>query len=170
MQVFHIALEAEWRAAQRTGEYRTSTLGRSLGEEGFIHASRAVQVKRVSDTYYAKVRKPLVRLDIDTDKLTSAWREDPVGADTYPHIYGPLNVEAVTAARQWHRSGREKTFLEVYLGEAMPRMLLAIAAMLLAFLGSAIGRSVDAESGALPGALVGLGAGVLLVVLVLRNR
>jgi len=170
MKIHHIALESDWREAQRTGQYTTSTLGRSLAEEGFIHASRPDQVRRVSDTYYRQVRKPLVRLDIDTDKLTSDWREEPVGTDTYPHIYGPLNVDAVTAAQPWHRTGRAKSFFEVFLGEALLRILLAIGAMFLAFLGSAVGRSVEPEYGPLVGALVGLGVGVALFVLVLRRR
>ena len=76
MRIFHIALESDWRTAQRSGEYTTSTLGRTLAEEGFIHASREDQVKGVHDAFYSEVRKPLVRLDIDTDRL------DPSGART----------------------------------------------------------------------------------------
>ncbi len=170
MQVFHIALESEWLAAQRTGEYTTSTLGRSLAEEGFIHASRADQVKQVNDRYYAGVRRPLVRLSIDTDKLTADWREDPVGNDTYPHIYGPLNLSAVTAVAPWHRRGREKTFLEVFLGEAMLRIFLAVGAMLLSFLGSAVGRSIDDGFGPFVGAVAGLALGAGVAALVLRRR
>ncbi|MGD9959563.1 DUF952 domain-containing protein [Nocardioides sp.] len=170
MRVFHIALESEWRAAERTGTYTTSTLGRTLDEEGFIHTSRADQVAAVHARYYRGVRQPLVRLDIDTDKLTSPWREDPVGDDTYPHIYGPLNVEAVTAVRPWHRAGREKTFLELFLGEAIVRILLALAAMWLAVLGSVLGGAVDHENGRAIGALLGLALGVVAFVVVLRRR
>ena len=42
-RIFHIATVADWEAAQRSGSYTTSTLGRTLVEEGFIHASRADQ-------------------------------------------------------------------------------------------------------------------------------
>ncbi len=170
MRIFHIALESDWRAAQRTGEYTTSTLGRTLAEEGFIHASREDQVKGVHDAFYSKVRKPLVRLDIDTDRLRSEWREDPVGDDSYPHIYGPLNVDAVIAASPWHRSGRKKAFLEIFLNEAMIRIGLAILAMLLALLGASVGRSFDAEWGPFLGALFGLGLGITLYVIALRRR
>jgi uncharacterized protein (DUF952 family) len=170
VRIFHIALESEWREAQRTGAYTTSTLGRSLADEGFIHASRADQVKLVSDRYYRNVRRPLVRLDIDTDRLDAPWREDPVGADTYPHIYGPLNVDAVTAAHPWHRSGRRKQMLELYLNEAMVRILLALLAMGLAFVGSQVGRSADNQWGAFVGAVAGLTVGILLLALTLRRR
>jgi uncharacterized protein (DUF952 family) len=151
MRIFHIALASEWEEATATGEYRTSTLGASLAEAGFIHACRADQVERVTTTHYAGVRKPLVRLDIDTDKLTSPWRDEHAGDDTYPHIYGPLNVAAVTAVRQWHREGREKSFLEVFLAEVMLRLFLAIGVMLLAVLGAAAGRGIDDRGLAWPG-------------------
>ena len=49
--------------------------------------------------YYADVGEPLLLLTIDTDLLTSPWQEDPVGDDTYPHIYGPLNPDAVVETR-----------------------------------------------------------------------
>jgi uncharacterized protein (DUF952 family) len=170
VRIFHIALESDWRSAQRTGEYTTSTLGRTLAEEGFIHAFREDQVKAVHDAFYSKVRRPLVRLDIDTDRLRSEWREDPVGDDSYPHIYGPLNVDAVVAASPWHRSGREKAFLEIFLNEAMLRIAFAILAMLLAFLGASIGGSFDAEWAAFLGALCGLGLGIIVYVVALRRR
>ena len=170
MRIFHIALESDWRTAQRSGEYTTSTLGRTLAEEGFIHASREDQVKGVHDAFYSKVRKPLVRLDIDTDRLRSEWREDPVGEDSYPHIYGPLNIDAVIAASPWHRSGRKKALLEIFLNEATLRIGLAILAMLLAFLGAYVGRSLDAEWGAFVGALFGLGLGITVYATTLCRR
>ncbi|UDY24744.1 DUF952 domain-containing protein [Nocardioides sp. Kera G14] len=95
MQVFHIATVADWAAAQASGVYTTSTIGRTLEDEGFLHASRGDQWEAVRERYYRGVTTPLVLLVIDTDLLTSPWREDPVGDDTYPHIYGPLNTQAV---------------------------------------------------------------------------
>ena len=122
------------------------------------------------DAFYSKVRQPLVRLDIDTDRLRSEWREDPVGDDSYPHIYGPLNVDAVIAASPWHRSGRKKAFLEIFLNEAMIRICLAILAMLLALLGAYVARSFDADWGAFVGALIGLGLGITLYAVTMRRR
>ena len=95
MRIFHIATAADWRAAQQSGSYTTSTLGRTLAEEGFIHASRREQVRPVWQAFYRDVEEPLVLLTIDTDKLEVPWREDQVGDDTFPHIYGPLGPDAV---------------------------------------------------------------------------
>ena len=95
MRIFHIATVSDWAAAQESGGYTTSTRGVTLEQEGFIHAARADQVEGVRSRYYADVDEPLVLLTIETDRLDVPWREDPVGEDTYPHLYGPLNPDAV---------------------------------------------------------------------------
>ena len=99
-RIFHIATAADWEAAQRSGSYTTSTHGRTLAEEGFIHASHEDQWQDVCRTFYAGVTEPLVLLAIDPDKLTAPVVEEvPDGADrAFPHIYGPLNADAVVRA------------------------------------------------------------------------
>ena len=52
-RIFHIATAADWSRTLETGAYTTSTVGRTLDEEGFIHASRRDQVQGVFDRYYA---------------------------------------------------------------------------------------------------------------------
>ena len=102
MTIFHIALQSEWDQAKQTGSYATSTRGRTLAEEGFIHASREDQWQGVRDAFYADVLEPLVLLVIDTERLTSPVVEEPPaeGVDeTFPHVYGPINAEAVVEAR-----------------------------------------------------------------------
>ena len=99
MLVFHVATATDWTAAQQSGAYTTSTRGVTLEQEGFLHASRSEQVGDVYDSYYANVGEPLVLLTIDTDRLDVPWREDAVGDDSYPHIYGPLSPAAVVDVR-----------------------------------------------------------------------
>jgi uncharacterized protein (DUF952 family) len=48
-----------------------------------------------------------VLLTIDTDKLKVPWREDRVGDDTFPHIYGPLSPGAVVAVEPLDRRAPE---------------------------------------------------------------
>jgi uncharacterized protein (DUF952 family) len=105
MRIFHIATAADWRAAQQSGSYTTSTLGRTLEEEGFIHASRREQVQPVWQAFYRDAEEALVLLTIDTDKLEVPWREDHVGDDTFPHIYGPLSPGAVVEVERLERGG-----------------------------------------------------------------
>lgn len=96
-RIFHLALVADWVAAQENGDYRISTLGRTLEQEGFIHASRADQWRAVRTRFYTDVPEELVLLEIDPVKLTSPVVVEPVpGTDeTFPHIYGPINLDAV---------------------------------------------------------------------------
>lgn len=95
--IYHLALESDWRAARRLGEYTVSTLGVTLAEEGFIHASRADQWRGVRDRFYAAVTEPLVLLEIDPALLTSELIVEPVPGtgEEFPHIYGPINLDAV---------------------------------------------------------------------------
>jgi uncharacterized protein (DUF952 family) len=102
VQIFHIATVSDWEAAQASGSYTTSTLGLTLEEEGFLHASREDQWEGVRDRFYADVREPLVLLVIDTDLLDVPVVEEvpaPGTTETFPHVYGPLDPAAVVATR-----------------------------------------------------------------------
>ena len=94
--IYHIASAADWEQAKRDGEYTTSTRGMSLAEQGFIHASTAPQVAPVANAFYGD-DQDLVVLVIDTGRLGPELRYEPVPGwdDPFPHIYGPLNVDAV---------------------------------------------------------------------------
>ena len=98
--LYHIATAADWEQAQRDGEYRTSTRGRSLIEEGFIHASTAGQVLPVANAFYRDEQQDLVLLVLDTGRIGAEIRYEPVPgwADPFPHIYGALDAAAVVQA------------------------------------------------------------------------
>jgi glutathione S-transferase len=98
--LYHIATVPDWDQAQRDGEYRTSTRGRSLSDEGFIHASTAAQVLPVANAFYQDELLDLVLLVLDTGRIRAEIRHEPVPgwADPFPHIYGPLEVTAVVQA------------------------------------------------------------------------
>jgi len=100
--IFHLALVADWEAAQVNGDYRVSTLGRTLEQEGFLHASYAHQWPAVRAAYYGDVTEPLILLEIDPERLdVPLVVETPAGAtEAFPHIYGPLPVTAVVAVRE----------------------------------------------------------------------
>ena len=98
--IFHIALASDWADAEATGSYTISTRGRTLAEEGFIHASRAEQWRAVRDRFYGDVTEPLLLLEIDTDLLDVPLVEEeaPGTGETFPHLYGPLSTAAVLRA------------------------------------------------------------------------
>ena len=106
MRIFHLATEEAWASALTAGTYTVSTLGLQLSDVGFIHCSQAEQVVGVHERFYRDVTDPLRLLTIDTDLLTSPWQLDPVEGEPlpFPHIYGPLNVDAVVSAEPFRVS------------------------------------------------------------------
>ena len=96
--IYHLAEQAHWQQALRDGSYVRSTRGRSLAEEGFIHASSAQQWPVVRSRFYGDVTEPLALLHIDESRLSSRIVheiDDPETGETFPHVYGPIEVGAV---------------------------------------------------------------------------
>ena len=100
MNIFHITSRKRWIEATRSGPFSDP----SLGSEGFIHASTIEQVVPVAAKFY-RGQSGLVLLEIDPQRLKSELRwEPPTGGgpppgvpegDAFPHIYGPINLDAV---------------------------------------------------------------------------
>ena len=90
--IYHIAFDADWDITKQNGFYEHP----SLKEEGFIHCSQEHQLLGVLERYFTGA-KDLVKLVIDTEKLTSKLVYDwsPTVQDTFPHIYGVINLDAV---------------------------------------------------------------------------
>jgi uncharacterized protein (DUF952 family) len=96
---YHLTTAREWEDGRTAGAYTTSTRGRTLEQQGFLHGSGAAQVASVANSFYTDAGELLVVLVIDSERLTSPWQYDDVPGqpERYPHIYGPLNPEAVVA-------------------------------------------------------------------------
>ena len=90
--IYHITTREAWTKANETGSY----VAPSLKEEGFIHCSELSQVEDIRSRFYAGVQD-LVLLTIDTEKLRSQliFEWSPSVQNTFPHIYGPINLDAV---------------------------------------------------------------------------
>lgn len=171
--IFHLALASDWEAARAEGAYTVSTRGRTLAEEGFIHASRADQWPAVRERFYADVTEPLLLLKIDTDRLDVPLVEEPAvpgGTETFPHLYGPLRVDAVVqalplpavpppAAGATPRAPGQ-SFSRVFLQEMFTNVLVAVVVLVAAVVGGGIGSTVG-DTGGLVGAAAGLLVGVV---------
>lgn len=94
--IYHIANADDWQRALAAGEYRISTRGVSLEQAGFIHASTHDQVGRVATRFYPDAEN-LVVLAADAERVGPEIRYEsaPGSGELFPHIYGPLNVDAV---------------------------------------------------------------------------
>lgn len=71
----------------------------SLANEGFIHACNGRQVQEVIDKHYDR-SQPMSIMIINEQKLSAPVKhEGPslsmLSTEPFPHIYGPLNVDAV---------------------------------------------------------------------------
>ena len=93
--IFHIADRERWERSVPERMYTASSRGLELAEQGFIHLSTAEQLPGVASRYYAGV-EDLVLLHVDPALLVAPLvYEDVPGAGTFPHLYGPMNVDAV---------------------------------------------------------------------------
>lgn len=92
MAIYHITQREAWEEALKYGEYRAP----SLASEGFIHASTLEQVIGTANLLFHG-QPGLVLLVINPDRLKAALRYDlaPGSSQKFPHIYGPLNLDAV---------------------------------------------------------------------------
>jgi uncharacterized protein (DUF952 family) len=93
--IVHIARADELAAARRSGEYAPA----SLADEGFIHLSRPEDVHLPANALFSGERD-LVLLWVDPARLRAELRYELPAPDApvdFPHLYGPLNLDAVVA-------------------------------------------------------------------------
>lgn len=92
-RIYHLVRPADWQHGPAAA-YRPD----SLATEGFIHCAEAGQVAWAANKFYAWAADLLV-LHVDTARLSSALRnEDSGNGELFPHLYGPLDRDAVVAA------------------------------------------------------------------------
>ena len=95
--LLHITERASWAAAVQAGEYRMSTRGITLEQQGYIHCSQPHQLRGVAEAIYGDA-DDLVVLVIDSTRLNVPvkYEAPEPGAENYPHIYGSVPATAVT--------------------------------------------------------------------------
>lgn len=92
MLIYHIVLPDVWENLNAE-IYKAA----SLETEGFIHCSFRDQLDGVIERYYSNAES-LVILELDSDRLMSRVVNEPsTGNEIFPHIYGPINVDAVVS-------------------------------------------------------------------------
>jgi glutathione S-transferase len=102
--IYHIVTEADFRAQFNGLAYVPS----SLPDDGFVHCALAASVIPVADDYFAGAPGRVLLLEIDPARLVSQLRYEaaaPIAgggathlssASQFPHVYGPINLEAIT--------------------------------------------------------------------------
>jgi len=107
--LLHLTERSLWDAARASGTYEMSTRGRTLQEEGFIHCSLRHQLAPVAAFLYGSYDglDELVILVIDAERLGVPVRYEAMkpGGEEFPHVYGPIPVEAVVDVEVWDGGG-----------------------------------------------------------------
>lgn len=92
--IYKLLPASDWAAARSTGRYDGSAVD---GRDGFIHLSGRDQVVETAARHFLG-QTGLLLLAVDPDRLGVALRWEPSrGGALFPHLYGPLPVDAVVA-------------------------------------------------------------------------
>ncbi|MFD9241676.1 DUF952 domain-containing protein [Streptomyces sp. NPDC059556] len=97
--LLHVVPLADWSAAP-DAPYAPA----SLAAEGFVHCSPDEAAALViADTRYRDVRGPLLVLVIDEERLAGDVRWEGSGGTLFPHVYGPVERDAVASVLEVRR-------------------------------------------------------------------
>ncbi|WP_019156298.1 DUF952 domain-containing protein [Robertmurraya massiliosenegalensis] len=90
--ILHIMNKTDWSKAQEGTVYSPS----SLNTDGFIHCSTKEQVLGVANFLF-QGQEGLVLLCIDSKRVKAEviYEDLYESGKLFPHIYGPLNIDAV---------------------------------------------------------------------------
>jgi uncharacterized protein (DUF952 family)/4-amino-4-deoxy-L-arabinose transferase-like glycosyltransferase len=90
--ILHITHRGAWKEAVARGAYTAD----SLAKQGFIHCSAPGQVVSVANANFPG-QKDLVLLCIDPSKLKAHVKYENLegGQTLFPHVYGPIDLDAV---------------------------------------------------------------------------
>lgn len=98
--LYHIVSAADWAKQENQPDYTAD----SLSTEGFIHLSMKEQVAGVVERYYQHI-PDLLLLHIDAERLTHPLRyERSTNNELFPHLYGPLNKDALVATERYEKT------------------------------------------------------------------
>jgi uncharacterized protein (DUF952 family) len=110
--IYHMLPKAVWREQSPTAPYQHA----SLESEGFIHCTGdPVLLVSVANHYFAEQPGDFVLLCIDEAKVQPTVQWDQVGEHCFPHIYGPLNLDAVVGTVDFPRNALGKFLLPTEL-------------------------------------------------------
>jgi len=88
---YHLVPATVWAERKDAAEY----VPEAYDQDGFIHCTNGLdELVKVANMFYTSDPRPFQALVLDTATIASEVRYDDPN-ETYPHIYGPLNTDAV---------------------------------------------------------------------------
>jgi len=98
-RIYKICSASAWREAERQGVFQGSA---DDLRDGFIHFSTLSQLAETTRKHFFG-QAGLFVIEVDADLLGDALRWEPSRNDElFPHLYGQLDLGAVTAVRDLH--------------------------------------------------------------------
>ena len=88
--IYHIAAQEEWDCQSAESKYAP----RTYEKEGFIHCCDLHQLESVANRYFQGSDNLLV-LELVPAWLEPETRYEQSGNERYPHVYGPINKDAI---------------------------------------------------------------------------
>ena len=93
--LYKIMSKQEWETAQAQGIYEGSEADR---KDGFIHLSAPHQIRTTAEKHFSG-KTDLVLVSVTQESLGPSLKwEASRGGDLFPHIYGPLQLDAISDA------------------------------------------------------------------------
>lgn len=92
MIIYHMLPAHVWQAHPPTEAYQADT----LAVEGFAHCTKEPdRLLWVANRFYQAIEGDFVILCLETDRIEAEVRWEAADGHLFPHIYGPINLEAV---------------------------------------------------------------------------
>lgn len=104
--IYHLTPTARWHSWPENQPYLPADFER----EGFIHCTSGDELMiKVANQYHQNTPGDHVLLVVDMSKLNEStspikWEKSRVFGLDFPHIYGPINRDAVVEVRTMQRS------------------------------------------------------------------
>ena len=103
-RIYHLTTEADLRAGLDGDRYAPP----DLADAGFVHCALEASVVPVADDYFASAPGDVLVLEIDPARLSAETRYEAAAplegggrahlesAPVFPHVYGAIDVQAIT--------------------------------------------------------------------------
>lgn len=130
--VYHLASRSDFLAGLHGASYYPPR----LEQDGFVHCATRDVVLSVARDYFAALEEPLLVIRIEPARLRAELRYEapaPIAgggtahlreATLFPHIYGPVDLAAISGVGVLGRNGKAYTWpsnllaLQAFLGQA----------------------------------------------------
>ncbi|MFC3206124.1 DUF952 domain-containing protein [Aquamicrobium soli] len=94
--IYKICPQELWREAEQNGRFTGAPVDLA---DGFIHFSTAAQARETAGKHFAG-QADLLLIGVDAGRLGEALKyEVSRGGALFPHLYGPLELDAVTSVQ-----------------------------------------------------------------------